>query len=158
MPVPPQIRSFWTDFLSETNQDSDTPIYDVFHFDDNESDADELVALVLQGKKQATTSLLWQYESEKMRPPRMGDLSIVTDWNGFPHCVIETVEATVLPYKDVDEEYAAAEGEGDLSLEYWQDVHWAYFGRVCKEIGRERSPGMLVACERFSVVFLAIKN
>lgn len=85
--------------------------------------------------------------------PQAGDLSVVTDWDGIPLCIIETSEVEVRAFKDVDEEFAAAEGEGDLSLEYWENAHWAYFERVCNELGLERSPEMSVVCERFRVVF-----
>ena len=43
MDLPAQIQSFW----SETARDAHTPVYDIFHFDDNESDANELADLVL---------------------------------------------------------------------------------------------------------------
>jgi uncharacterized protein YhfF len=158
MHIPTHIRSFWIEYLSEANREPDTPIYDVFHFDDNKSGANELGALVLQGRKLATASLLCEYETGGKRQPQAGDLSVVTDWDGSPLCVIETIEVEVRTYRDVDEDFAAAEGEGDLSLEYWRKAHWAYFGRVCKEFGRKRSPEMLVVCERFLVVFPLSKN
>ena len=45
MDLPSQIQSFW----SETARDAHTPVYDIFHFDDNEPepDANELADLVL---------------------------------------------------------------------------------------------------------------
>jgi uncharacterized protein YhfF len=151
--LPPHILSYWVGYLSESGRNPHTPVYDVFHFDDNKSDANELAELVLQGRKLATASLLWEYETGAKRPPKAGDLSVVTDWDGIPLCIIETSEVEVRAFKDVDEEFAAAEGEGDLSLEYWVNAHWAYFERVCNELGREGSPEMPVVCERFRVVF-----
>jgi len=150
---PPHIQSYWVGYLSEAGRDPRTPLYDVFHFDDNESDANELADLVLRGRKLATASLLWEYETGDKRSPQAGDLSVVKDWDGIPLCVIETSEVEVRAFKDVDEDFAAAEGEGDLSLEYWENAHWAYFGRGCSELGRQRSPEMSVVCERFRVVF-----
>jgi ASCH domain len=79
--------------------------------------------------------LLCEYDTEGLRPPQVGDLSIVTDWDGLPLCVIETTEVEVQAFQDVDEDFAADEGEGDLSLKYWKDVHWAYFERVCQNFG-----------------------
>ena len=104
MHIPTHIRSFWFECLSEANREPDTPIYDVFHFDDNKSDANELAALVLQGRKLATASLLWEYGTDGKRQPQAGDLSVVTDWDGSPLCVIETSEVEVRAYKDVDED------------------------------------------------------
>lgn len=153
MEVPEHIEAFWSAFLAETGRTRETPLYDVFHFDDNEETADALAALVLDGRKRATASLVWHYEAHGRRPPRARDLSVVTDWRGAPQCVIETTAVAVHAFDEVDADFAAAEGEGDLSLAYWRKVHWAYFGRLCVALGRERSPNMSVVCERFRVVF-----
>ena len=109
--LPPHIQSYWVGYLSESGQDPDTPVHDVFHFDDNKSDANELAELVLRGRKLATASLLWEYEMGAKRPPQAGDLSVVTDWDGIPLCIIETSEVEVRAFKDVDEEFAAARGK-----------------------------------------------
>ncbi|MEW6648671.1 MAG: ASCH domain-containing protein [Chloroflexota bacterium] len=135
--------------------DPATPLFDAFAFGDNPQLADELAALVLQGSKVATASLLWEYEDEGSRPPQPGDLSIVTNADGLPLCVIQTTGVEVRPFEQVSEEFAAAEGEGDLSLASWRDGHWKYFGRVCLRIGRELSLRMPVVCERFRVIYQA---
>ena len=153
MDLPAHIRPFWFEYLSEANLDPETLVYDIFHFADNRSDANELADLVLRGRKRATASLLFEYETGGKRQPQAGDLSIVTDWEGLPRCVIKTTEVEVIAFRDVNEKFAADEGEGDLSLAYWKEVHWDYFGRVCRELERERSLEMRVVCERFQVVF-----
>ncbi len=107
-----QIQLFWEAFLTETGRDPNTPVYDVFHFDDNKSDSNKLTDLVLRGRKLATASLLWKYESSGKRQPQAGDLSVVTDWVGSPICVIETVEVRVHAFEEVDKDFADAEGEG----------------------------------------------
>lgn len=124
-----------------------------WYFDDNQPSADALAVLVLAGKKRATAGLLWEYESEGDALPKPGDLSIVTNWAGEPQCVIETLSVVVRPFGDVDEDFAATEGEGDGSLASWRDVHWAYFSRACARIGQTPSQGMLVVCERFEVIY-----
>ena len=153
MELPVHIKNFWFEYLSEADLDPETPIYDIFHFDDNKSDANELADLVLQGKKRATASLLCEYGTGSQRPPQIGDLSIVTNWDGLPLCVIETTEVKVQAFQNVDEDFAADEGEGDQSLEYWKDAHWVYFERLCRKLEREMSLEMLVVCERFQMVF-----
>ena len=80
-------------------------------------------------------------------------VGIVTNWDGLPLCIIETTEVNVIAFQDVNEGFAADEGEGDLSLEYWKDSHWAYFGCVCQDLEQERSLEMQVVCERFQMVF-----
>lgn len=158
MKLPAHIKAFWAEFLAETGREQDVTVYDVFHPDDNEQDANELAELVLRGKKKATASLLWVYEKSGKRPPQVGDLSVMTDWQGSPLCVIETSKVEIRAFEDVDDEFASAEGEGDLSLEYWRDAHWSYFGRVCKRLARKRSPKMPIVCEHFRVVFVSPKG
>ncbi len=35
------------------------------------------------------------------------------------------------------EEFAASEGEGDKSLEWWRNAHWKFFSRECEDLGIE---------------------
>ena len=149
----PDVAQFWKQFCSSSGRDPATACYEVFHFDDNRASADELASLVLAGTKRATASLAWLYESAAHPAPTPGALSVVTDWDGKPLCVIETQAIDVVPFDDVTAEFAATEGEGDGSLEYWRRVHWDFFGRECGRLGRERSAAMPVLCERFRVVY-----
>lgn len=145
--------AYWRGFLSTTGRAAETPLYDVFHFDDNEENANLLAELVLSGTKQATASLPWEYEGDDQRVPMAGDLSVVTNWSGTPMCVIETTQVDVTPFDEVDAAFAAAEGEGDGSLQFWRTVHDAYFTRLCAAHGRQFSADMDVVCERFRVIF-----
>ncbi|MGH1493797.1 MAG: ASCH domain-containing protein [Acidimicrobiales bacterium] len=151
--LPGPVARFWTEFLSQTGRPADTPLYDSFHFDDNERDSNVLAELVLSGTKGATASLQWEYEGDGNRAPAPGDLSIVTNWAGSPLCVIETTVVDVQPFDEVSEDFAAAEGEGDGSLRHWRAAHEPYFRRVCERLGREPSADMEVVCERFRVLF-----
>jgi uncharacterized protein YhfF len=153
MTVPDRCATFWRAFARTRSVDPTPRFLEAFHFDDNASDADALVALVLAGRKRATASLLWTYEATRKRVPAPGDLSIVTDFAGTPLCVIETDRVDVVPLDAVDEAFAADEGEGNGSLAFWRRVHDAYFARECQRIGRAPTPDMPVVCERFAIVF-----
>ncbi|HYN61940.1 MAG TPA: ASCH domain-containing protein, partial [Rubrivivax sp.] len=96
---------------------------------------------------------LWSFEAAAKRLPRPGDLSVVTAWDGTPLCVIRSTQVQVMPFDTVPEDFAAAEGEGDGSLEYWRRAHTAYFGRECARLGRSFSPDMPVCCEHFDMVY-----
>ncbi len=124
-----------------------------WHFCDNESDADELARLVLSGQKRATASALWSYEAEGDPLPRIGDVNLVTYWDGRPCCVIRTTAVEVVTFGSVTADFAAAEGEGDASLGYWREAHRAAFGREFAGTDRVVGPEMPVVCERFEVVF-----
>jgi uncharacterized protein YhfF len=127
--------------------------YSAWHFCDNQADADELAGLVLAGRKRATAGALWSYEAEGEALPRAGDFSVITDWSGAACCVIRTLTVEVVAYDAVSEEFAATEGEGDGSLAFWREAHWAAFSRELEGSGRSPQPDMPVVCERFEVVF-----
>lgn len=116
-------------------------------FGDSAELADELLALVLAGKKTATCGALWQYEAEGAFVPKPGERSIVLDGANRPRCVIETVEIETKPFDQVDAQFAHDEGEGDQSYAYWRAAHEEYFRRQ-----GPFSPDMLVVCERFRVI------
>jgi len=153
MPVPPHLQTFWNEFLLASGTTDKGNYYDVCVFGDNKQLADDLANLVLRGIKRATAGSLASYKDQGMRIPRAGDLSIVTDWSGQPVCVIETQVVEVVPYNAVTAEFATVEGEGDGSLAYWREAHKQYFERECVNAGRTFDEDMLLACERFKVVY-----
>lgn len=157
MNIPTQIQPFWQQYEAFVGEDLSLRFYTVFHFDDNEADANELADLVLQGQKRATASLLWAYEADDESPPKVGDLSVVTNWQQEPLCVIETTAVAVVPYNEVSTTFAALEGEGDGTLRHWREVHWRFFSRECQRIGREPNDRMSVVCEQFRVVFPPVR-
>lgn len=114
--------------------------------------ADELDNLVLNGIKTATCQ---RYTGENILDN--AGLSIILDGNKIPLCIIETYEITVQRYQDVNKVFAVAEGEGDLSLNYWQQVHRQFFSREAEETGIEMSKDMLLLCERFHVIYPILK-
>jgi uncharacterized protein YhfF len=117
------------------------------HFGDSAELADELLNLVLMGKKTATCSALWQYEAEGAPVPKPGARSVVLDGANRPRCVIEITEVEIRPFDKVDAQFAHDEGEGDQSYAYWRDAHEKYFRRQ-----GPFSPDMLVVCERFRLI------
>ena len=90
-------------------------------------EADELLDLVLEGTKTATASALWDYEAEGEDLPSVGTLGIVVDGHGAPRALVVTTAVRTVPFDEVDEAHAHAEGEGDRSLEYWRRVHEEFF-------------------------------
>lgn len=144
----------WAAFALACPDDaSATDAYDAWHFCDNRADADELAELVVRGVKRATAAAMWSYEAENEPLPQVGDYSVITDWEGVAHCVIRATSVEIVPFDQVSEEFAAAEGEGDGSLRFWREVHWDAFGREFAELGIELQPDMPVVCQRFEVVF-----
>lgn len=155
MAVPSHALDMWAAFLAQASDTDETRFYEVFSFGDSSEMADDLARLVMAGTKRATAGLVWSYEESGKGVPKPGDLSIVTNSKGTPLCVIETLQVDILPFEAVTAEFAAVEGEGDGSLEYWRRVHLDYFTRECERAKRQFTSEMPVACERFKVVFPA---
>jgi uncharacterized protein YhfF len=113
-----------------------------FSFGDGPALADELLALVLAGRKSATC---WAAQEGLLTEP--GKRMVVRDGAGRPRAVIETVELTQRRFHEVDQAFAFDEGEDDRTLASWRAAHEVYFTRL-----GQFAPDMLLWCERFRVV------
>lgn len=125
----------------------------VDYFCADEENANTCVALILSGEKTATCSMKYWYESGIESMPQIGSLQIVTDWDGNPTSIIEITDVSECKYCEVTAEFAALEGEGDKSLEWWRRAHWDFFATECKEQGIKPSDDMVLVLERFKVVY-----
>ena len=114
-----------------------------FSFGDSPELADELLDLVLEGKKTATT---WA-ASTGLKGTEVGKQMIVKDGNGQPRAILETIELIKRPFKEVDVSFAYEEGEGDRTLANWRKDHIQYFTRE-----GTYSEDMEVYCERFKLI------
>ncbi|KRF17895.1 hypothetical protein ASG90_06090 [Nocardioides sp. Soil797] len=153
------IESFWADAKVRANlnrlraytgsnaQESLRP--PAWSFGATADQADRLLALVLDGTKTATSSALRDYDSGEEPVPTVGTLSIITDGAGMPRALITTTDVRIVPFGDVDAEHARLEGEGDLSLEHWRDVHHEFF----TETGGEVTDDTEIVMERFKVLW-----
>jgi len=120
-------------------------------FGDNPEQADRLLGLVLDGTKTATSSALSEYDGDDAPLPREGDLSIVVDGAGHPKALIRTTDVAVVPFGEVSDDFAAAEGESDRSLEAWRTDHTEFFTRV---LGLVTVPeDFMVVTERFELLY-----
>ena len=70
------------------------------------------------------------------------------DGAGEPRALIRTTDVRVVPFSQVDADHAAAEAEGDGSLERWRSGHRDFFERT---IGFTED--MPVVLERFELLY-----
>jgi uncharacterized protein YhfF len=149
------VTEMWKAYLESVGETPETTEkkYEAWHFCNNETDANELAELVIEGTKRATASLYDGYAFEKEEVPIVGDHSVIIDWDGTARCIIKTTVISIVPFKDVSTEFAATEGEGDKSLEFWKRAHLKFFKEECAEMSKEFNEDMLVVCEAFEVVY-----
>ena len=122
-------------------------------FGDSPALADELVGLVLHGRKTATSAALVEYEATGEPVPRRGDLSIVLDGEGRPAALVRTTAVRRARFADVDAEHAAAEGEDDMTLASWRREHERYWRRVLPGLGAELSDDTELVLETFELLY-----
>ena len=112
----------------------------------------ELLDLIKSGRKRAGTGLLWAYEHDGEPIAATGDIEIVVDHRNQPALITRIVRSEIVAFNEVNAEYAAIEGEGDGSLDYWRKGHWNFFSRECRRIGKEPTKTMPVICNVFEVL------
>lgn len=125
--------------------------FERFAFGDSPEMADELLNLVLAGKKTATVSIVLEGEPT----PSVGDLSLVLDGRGNPACVIKTVRLEVVRFCDLTWDMVRLEGE-DESFEQWQAGNISYWTRDAAKRGYTFNGQTPITFECFEVaeVFL----
>ncbi|GAA3581119.1 ASCH domain-containing protein [Snuella lapsa] len=143
----------WQGFIQNNPEYKNEPLPVACYFCDNQQDADTCAQLTVEGIKQATSTSLWWFETHKEPLPQIGDLYIITNWNGQAKAIIQTTKVEQVPFKDIALEYAYIEGEGDKSLDYWKKVHWDYYSRVMKAKGTKPTEDMIIVCEYFKTVW-----
>ena len=84
---------------------------------------------------------------------------MILDGEGKPGALMRTTELRVCKFRDVDEEFAIAEGEGNYGeyrtghLEYYNSVGYTGFERGKDGERVVFGEESLVLCERFEVVY-----
>lgn len=111
-------------------------------------DNEKLISLVLSGDKRATTSLYNEYIKNKEPLPKIGEKSIIQHDNNNDACLIEVENVIITEFKNITEELAFIEGEGDKSLEYYRNEHYKIFKKIDSNFNDESK----VVFEMFKVI------
>src|SRR2546426_6459282 len=155
MQLDAKTEAFWQAYLASSPQAKNAirRFYEVFRIGDSLEGADEGAALIKQGVKTATSSLLWAYQATAKPLPEVGSLSIVTDGRGDPVCVVETIAVEIKSFAEVDAAFAYDYGEWDRTLETWRAHCWEFNAPRCHALGKAPTEAMPLVCERFTVVY-----
>ena len=111
--------------------------YDVFTFGDK---PDELLNLVLQGKKIATSCIYRGNSTDQV-----GNISIILDSTGNAQAIIEDTKISIVPFNKVTADFACKEGEGDKTLASWRKIHKSFWKDVKSDT--------LLECEEFRLLY-----
>ncbi|WP_055585550.1 ASCH domain-containing protein [Streptacidiphilus griseoplanus] len=117
---------------------------------------DRGVAAIQSGHKTALTGLPEIYEHAGEAMPVAGQRFAVLDSDGLPAVTIELVEVRVVPMKEIDDDFARAEGRGYGGAGEWRAAHEAFFRSEGVSAFLGRTPVVdgdtLVVAQRFRVV------
>ncbi|GAA3110934.1 ASCH domain-containing protein [Streptomyces echinatus] len=110
---------------------------------------------ILSGRKTALTGLLEIYEHAGEELPRTGQRFSVLDSEGRPAVTIELVDVRVVPMREIDDDFARAEGRGYADVAQWRTAHEEFFRSdgVSEFLGRTPviDDATLVVAQRFRV-------
>ena len=96
---------------------------------------EKLNSLVLTGLKKATAGTLeWDYKAEGEEIETIGEHLSVLDNEGNQVAVIKATKVEVRKFSEVPDEFALAEGEGDLSGDDFRKSHSDYWSRMGIEV------------------------
>ena len=87
-------------------------------FGDSAELSGALLQLIRSGAKRAGASLLWSYDHDGEQVAAAGDVTIVLDYGRRPCMLTRVTRVEIVPFDRVTAEFAALEGEGDLSLAF----------------------------------------
>lgn len=147
-------EELWHKYCEEKKIDETTP-YEAWSFGGEDDTKDELLKLVLCGRKFGTSSAYDEYVAEDVLDdmPKVGDYSVLMWANGEAACVIKNWEVYIRPFECVPPFHAYAEGEDNRSLECWKDTHMKFFKPRLEVIGKSLDEKTLIVCEKFTVEY-----
>ena len=91
----------------------------------------QLVELVIEKKKTATTYLYEDDEKDKEN-----GISILTDINGNDVCLIQTKKIIITTFKNITWDLAVLEGENN-SLDDWRKEHYNFFKKINPDFNKD---------------------
>lgn len=146
------IISYWENFL-KICPEAENASYSAWSFGSGKEMANQLLELVLAEKKQGTSSLYDLYLINQEDFPKEGEYSLILNGEGDPKAIIQTKFVEFIPFKLISKAHGFLEGEGDLSLNYWREVHEAFFKKEALEYGLPFTEDSLVVYEIFKLVY-----
>jgi uncharacterized protein YhfF len=113
-----------------------------------------LAALVVQGKKIASSGLYAWYQEAGADLPAVGAKSIITNFDGTAQAIIEIIQVDTVPFNQISGAYAAMDIGTEIdALAQWKEAHRAFFQNALEESGQKFTEDMLVVCEMFKTVW-----
>jgi len=149
-----EVRAFWREFCGGSGVDESSDYHARTFSDPVFSTVTDVIAeLARVGNKRGTCHLLLDFQRNQVPLRYPGDYMIVLNGSLSPVCVVRCTRTEIIPYNQVTDVFAASEGEGDLSYEFWDTAHERYFRKMLDAWGIPWSDRVNVVCESFVTVW-----
>ena len=147
-------QNFWDDYVKTLPKENkpNNPFVEA-SFSGTKEITDDLIVLFLLGKKNAGSSVVEDFETMGEPLPVIGNYWIVLSRQMEPKLIAKTVKVTINKFMNVPAEIATAEGEGDLSIEYWRKVHSELYIPHLAEWNLKSMGDATIITEFFEIVY-----
>lgn len=143
---------FWVEFLRQTEKEGTLEYEVAYCFGENESQANQILNLILEGNKTATSESYLSFQETGEPLPRKGEFEIITDWDGKPGCVVEILDVKIIPFNDIKWEMAKLEGEEE-NMQAWRENRAKEWTEEGTDLGYVFSDEMPVVFVGFKVIY-----
>lgn len=144
-------RNMWGDYLDTHLQYAFVHEPRVTHLGNDDVSCQLQMKKVLSGDKRAISRALLGLQLRNEQLPKIGDFTVLTDWNGKARCIVRTVAVRLKPFFSIRSSYVKLDGNG--SLDEWKKIQWELYTRELAPYGRVPRDSMIVVCEVFEKVF-----
>lgn len=119
---------------------------------------DKIGNLARAGEKRATAHMALDFEKSGVTRRAPGEYWVVLSAAMAPLCLVRLTKVETVPFCDVTPEFAASEGEGDLSWDYWATVHQRYFEKQLAGWGETWRDDIPIVCESFELLWPPVRG
>ena len=146
---------YWNQFLQSLPPANSTPdsYLEFFYFGSEPEHGKPVGDLVLSGAKTAAGDILWRREAAGDPPLQVGRYSIFHDGFEKPMGIIETTSVEIVPFDEVDADFAQSCGEWGGTLENWRSEYWSWIETECIKLNRDPTPDIPMICERYRLAY-----
>lgn len=154
----PAVAEFWNDFCDSGSAPKDDISYaGEMHFEARGFLNDELLTLVLLGKKTAIFESLASHLVDNEPLPVNGEFYVVVDRAENPRCIIELESVNIVPFAEITWEMAERDGT-DGNLDAWRQRMTEQLEDEADFIGYEVTPDLKLVFQTFRIAYRKLKS
>ena len=151
-PMTPAVERFIADARAALPNES-IGAFKVRTYGGSETMSNIIVPLILQGQKTGTFAMAAEYEQDPAFAPQVGDLYVVTWFDGRPALLYRITVVEQVPFEGINHEHVQVEGPNARQVDIWRKIHWDYWGGMLRQRGLEPSMQMAVVFSRFQLLY-----